>query len=145
MGLVLQAVIMAVYQKTKPYNPAIQVQAMRARYPQFTSKKTMEGDIVFTGKLQVKSELPVYTVKVVYRGDDRPRIFILDPLPVPGAPHIFPGSGSLCLYHKDNYKWSESKLIAHEIMGWTAGWIYFYEYWLQNNHEWIGPEVPHGL
>jgi hypothetical protein len=136
---------MAVYQKTKPFNPAIQIQAMRAMYPQFNAKKSANGDIVFTGKLQVKPELPVYTIKVVYRGDSRPQVFILDPIPVDGAPHIFPGSGSLCLYHSDNYHWTERKLIAHDIMGWTAGWIYFYEYWLQNNHEWIGPEVPHGI
>jgi hypothetical protein len=136
---------MAVYQKTKPYNTGIQIQAMRARYPQFNAKKHVNGDIVFIGKLQVKPELPVYTVKVLYRGNSRPQVFILDPLPVEGAPHIFPGSGSLCLYHSNNYQWTESKLIAHDIMGWTAGWIYFYEYWLQNNHVWIGPEVPHVL
>lgn len=135
---------MAAYQKTKAYNPSIQIQAMRARYPQFIAKKNKDGDIIFTGKLQVKPELPVYTVQIVYRGASRPRIFILDPLPVEGAPHIFPNIGSLCLYHNDNYKWNESKLIAHDIMGWTAGWIYFYEYWLQNGQVWIGPEVPHG-
>jgi len=133
---------MAVFQKIKPYDPAIQVQAMAARYPQFKAKKFKDGDIIFTGKLQVKPELPVYTIQVVYRGDLRPRIFILDPLPIPGAPHIFPDSGSLCLYHSDNYKWTERKLIAGDIMGWTAGWIYFYEYWLQAG-KWIGPEVPH--
>lgn len=136
---------MAVYQKTKPYNPAIQVQAMRARYPQFTYKKNKNGNIVFTGKLQVKPELPVYTLQVVYRGDSRPQIFILDPLPVPDAPHIFKNTGSLCLYHADNYKWTARRLVAYDIMGWTAGWIYFYEYWLQNNREWIGPEISHNL
>jgi len=133
---------MAVFQKIKLYDPAIQVQAMAARYPQFKAKKSKDGDIIFTGKLQVKPELPIYTIQVVYRGDLRPRIFVLDPLPIPGAPHIFPNSGSLCLYHSDNYKWTERKLIAGDIMGWTAGWIYFYEYWLQTG-KWIGPEVPH--
>lgn len=134
---------MGVYQKTKPYNPTIQVQAMRARYPQFTAKRSKNGDIIFTGKLKVKSELPVYTVKVVYRGSGSPHIFILDPLPVNGAPHIYSNTGSLCLYHPENYTWNETRLVAGDIMGWTAGWIYFYEYWQQNNHEWIGPEVPH--
>jgi len=134
---------MAAYQKTKRYNTDIQIQAMRVRYPQFKAKRNKNGDIVFTGQLQVKPELPVYTVQVVYRGADRPLIFILEPLPVEGGPHIFPNSGSLCLYHSDNYKWAASRLIAHDIMGWTAGWIYFYEYWLQNNRVWIGPEVPH--
>lgn len=144
MSSVHQKDIMAAFQKIKPYNPAIQVQAMRARFPQFSAKRAKNGYITFIGKLRVKPELPVYTIKVVYRGSSRPQVFILDPLPLEGAPHIFTGSGSLCLYHKDHYKWNESKLIAHNIMGWTAGWIYFYEYWLQNNHEWIGPEIQHG-
>jgi len=107
-------------------------------------RKRKNGNIVFTGKLQVKPELPVYTIRVVYRGNARPQIFVLDPVLVDDAPHIFPDTGSLCLYHKDNYKWTGSKLIAQDIMGWTAGWIYFYEYWLQTG-EWIGPEVPHNI
>jgi hypothetical protein len=117
---------------------------MRARYPQFKATKSRNGDIVFTGKLQVKPELPVYTVKVVYRGNGSPYVFILDPLPVTGAPHIYSNTGSLCLYHPKNLIWNETRLVAGDIMGWTAGWIYFYEYWLQTG-EWIGPEVPHGL
>ena len=136
---------MAAYQQTKPYNRTIQVQAMRTKYPQFTAKKNRNGDIVFTRKLRVKPELPVYTVKVVYRGSNSPHVFILDPLPVAGAPHIYSNTKSLCLYHPNNYVWNQTRLVAGDIMGWTAGWIYFYEYWLQNGHEWIGPEVPHNI
>jgi hypothetical protein len=133
---------MAIYQKRKPYNTDIQVQAMRARYPQFLAKKNKNGEIIFTGQLQVKPELPVYTLRVIYRGDDSPQIFILEPVPLPDAPHIYGNTGSLCLYHKNNYSWNERRLIATEIMGWTAGWIYFYEYWLQTG-DWVGPEVSH--
>ncbi|WP_138096660.1 hypothetical protein [Sphingobacterium thalpophilum] len=117
---------------------------MKSRYPQFNAKREKNGDISFKGKLQVKPELPVYTIKVIYRGDNTPIIHILDPAPLSGAPHIYSDTESLCLYHRSNFKWTASKLIANEIMGWTAGWIYFYEYWLQND-EWIGPEVPHSL
>jgi hypothetical protein len=133
---------MAVYQKSKPYNPNLQVRAMKARYPQFKVKKHQDGRIVFTGKLQVKPELPVYTIQVVYNGNAMPLVYILDPLPVTGAPHIYSNTHSLCLYHEDNYRWNKAKLIAIDIMGWTAGWIYFYEYWLQTG-DWVGPEVKH--
>jgi len=135
---------MAAYQPIKPYDPDIQVRAMRARYPQFRAKKNRDGSTVFTGQLQVKTELPVYTVQVVYHDRATPQVFILDPLPVPGAPHIYSNTQSLCLYHKSNYQWYKEKLIAADIMGWTAGWVYFYEYWLQSG-EWVGPEVPHNI
>ncbi|WP_157278932.1 hypothetical protein [Olivibacter sitiensis] len=118
--------------------------AMKSRYPQFYAKREKNGNISFKGKLQVKPELPVYTVEIIYRGNSTPAIQILDPAPVKDAPHIYSDTQSLCLYHRDNFKWTASKLIANEIMGWTAGWIYFYEYWLQTK-EWVGPEVPHGL
>ena len=133
---------MVAYQQAKYYPPLIQVNAMRAKYPQFKAKHDKNGDIIFTGELQVKPELPVYTVKIIYRGDRNPRIYILNPVPVEGAPHIYPDTESLCLYHPKNFRWHGSKLIADDIMGWTAGWIYFYEYWLQTG-DWIGPEVPH--
>jgi hypothetical protein len=68
---------MAAYQQAKYYPPLIQVNAMRAKYPQFKAKHDKNGDIVFMGELQVKPELPVYTVKIIYRGDRNPRIYIL--------------------------------------------------------------------
>lgn len=144
MMFVPQKVIMVVFQKNKPYNTDIQIQAMRARYPQFKAKKNEDGTIVFIGNLQVKPELPVYTIKIIYKGNFRPQVFILDPIPDPEAPHIFSDSESLCLYHQKDYKWNKKKLIATDIMGWVAGWIYFYEYWLQSG-EWIGPEVSHNI
>ena len=42
-----------------------------------------------------------------------------------------------------NYNWNVDKLIAKDIVPWTAAWIYFYEYWLRTG-EWVGPEAPHG-
>lgn len=144
MMCVPQEVIMVVFQKIKPYNTNIQVQAMRIRYPQFKAVKNKNGSIVFTGTLQVKPELPVYTLKIIYKGNLRPQVFILNPLPDPMAPHIFSDSKSLCLYHQKDYKWNKTKLIATDIMGWVAGWIYFYEYWLQSE-DWIGPEVSHDI
>ncbi|WP_341966172.1 hypothetical protein [Flavobacterium psychrophilum] len=68
----------------------------------------------------------------------------MSPTLIENAKHIYPDSKTLCLYHPENYKWKKENLIANEIMGWTAGWIYFYEVWLQTNI-WYGPEAPHNL
>jgi hypothetical protein len=116
--------------------------AMRAKYPQFNYRYEKNGDITFKGVLKVKPEIPDYHIKIVYRPGGSPQIFVLKPVPVDDAPHIYRNSGSLCLYHPADYHWEARKLIADDIMGWTAGWIYFYEYWLQTG-EWIGPAAHH--
>lgn len=118
--------------------------AMKAKYPQFKASFDKDRNIVFNGFLHVKPELPIYQIRIIYRYNMPPLVLIISPTLVEKAPHIYSNTNSLCLYHKNNFKWSSSKLIANEIMGWTAGWIYFYEFWLQSG-DWVGPEVPHNI
>lgn len=132
---------MAIYSKKKPLNPVVQIGAMKSRFPNFRSKQK-NGNIVFTGDLVIKPELPIYNVSVEYRGNLKPLVKVNSPALVENPPHFYHSNNSLCLYHPDNFKWSGEKLIAKEIMQWTIAWIYFYEYWLQTG-EWIGPEAVH--
>ena len=90
----------------------------------------------------VMPELPIYNVSVYYRFNLSPKVFVNSPVLDEKCPHVF-RDNSLCLYHRDNYKWNADKLVATSIMEWTIAWIYFYEAWLQTG-EWYGPEVPHG-
>ena len=113
---------------------------MKSKFPQFKSQKK-GNNIVFTGNLFIKPELPVYNVSVEYRGNLQPIVKVNSPILVDNPPHTF-SNKNLCLYHSDNFKWHGDKLIAKEIMQWTIAWIYFYEYWLQTG-KWIGPEVSH--
>lgn len=131
---------MANFIKHRKTNPFIQLEAMKSKYPQFKSKRNGDN-IIFSGNLFIKPELPIYNVSIEYRGELRPIVKINSPALVEKPPHTFPDK-SLCLYHSDNFKWNGNKLIAKEIIQWTVVWIYFYEYWLQTN-KWIGPEVPH--
>jgi hypothetical protein len=131
---------MAILNRTKKANPLVQIGAMKSKFPQFQSKQKGEN-IVFTGDLFVKSELPIYNVSVEYRGNLRPVVKVNSPVLVDKPPHTFEDK-SLCLYHSNNFKWNANKLIVKEIMQWTIAWIYFYEYWLQTG-EWIAPAVPH--
>ena len=131
---------MGMFNKNKKANPLVQIGAMKSKFPLFRSKQ--KGDnIIFTGDLFIKPELPIYNISVKYRGNLRPVVNVNTPVLVDKPPHTF-SDKSLCLYHSDNFKWNAGKLIAKEIMQWTIAWIYFYEYWLQTG-EWIAPEVPH--
>jgi hypothetical protein len=131
-----------IYNKTKHYNSDIQINAMKSQYPQFKSIKKDKSDIEFIGELTVKPEFPTYTVSINYRGSKSPVVKILKPELVDKPPHFYHSSKSLCLYHPDNYNWTKEKLIAKDIISWTAAWIYFYEVWLETG-TWIGPEASH--
>jgi len=117
---------------------------MKSQYPQFKFIKRDKYDIEFIGEITVKPELPTYTVSIKYRGDKRPLVKILKPELVENPPHIYSANRTLCLYHPDNYNWSKEKLIAKDIVPWTAAWIYFYEVWLEKGI-WLGPEASHNL
>ena len=131
-----------IFHKFKYYNPDVQIGAMKNRYPQFKAKKRGDNVIEFIGDLLVKPVFPLYTVSITYRGDLRPLVKILKPEIVPDPPHFYKESRSLCLYHPANYNWTKEKLIAKDIVSWTAAWIYFYEKWLQTDI-WYGPEAAH--
>jgi len=88
---------MAKYQKSKPYNPYIQIGAMKSYYPQFQAFHRKQEEIEFIGDLQVLPELPAYTVSITYDGDKRPKVKVLNPELVEDPPHCFPGSKNLCL------------------------------------------------
>jgi hypothetical protein len=124
------------------YNTDIQVCAMRHLFPQFRAIKYGQYWIEFVGTLQVKPSFPVYTVSITYLGDFRPIVKIIRPELVEKPPHFYKKSQSLCLYHPKNYRWAKEKLIAKDIVSWTAAWIYFYEVWLDKK-KWYGPEAAH--
>jgi hypothetical protein len=130
------------FHKTKTYNYDIQIWAMRSKYPQFKVKKKSKSEFEFIGDLQVKPEFPLYTVSITYRGSSTPLVKILSPELVSNPPHFYKQSQTLCLYHPDNYKWTKEKLVATDIVSWTAAWIYFYEVWLEKGI-WYAPEATH--
>jgi hypothetical protein len=132
------------YQKSRYCNPEIQVLAMRSNYPQFNVKRKVRGELEFIGDLIVKPELPIYTISITYRGKLRPIVVVLTPPLVDNPPHVYPGKKDLCLFHPHNYNWTADKLIARNIVPWTAAWIYFYEVWLQTGI-WYGPEADHNV
>lgn len=117
---------------------------MRMRYSEFRHKRTKEGYIEFSGILRVKPELPEYSISILYRQNISPEVRILSPKLDKNPPHYYKESQTLCLYHPKLFQWKKTRLVADEIMLWTAGWIYFYELWLQTG-EWFGPNAHDGI
>lgn len=120
--------------------PGKQIASMKQLFPSFVCKA--KGDsLIFIGTLRVKDYFPEYKVKIIFEGNSTPKVCIVSPQIVDGAPHVYE-EGFLCLYHPSNFHWNADKLLAKTIIPWTASWIYFYEYWLRSG-EWLGPEVKH--
>lgn len=117
---------------------------MKSLYPQFRVKKTAGNEIEFVGDLTVKPEFAKYTVSITYRGSIKPLVKVEKPELVANAPHIYPNSRTLCLFHPDYYHWKRETLVAKTIVSLTAAWIYFYEIWLQDG-KYYGPEAPHNI
>lgn len=128
------------FQTGRFYLPDTQIVAMKKWYPQFTHKRIGKETIEFRGDLLVKPSMPAYTVSITYRGNLRPHVKIVHPTLVEEPPHFYQNTKTLCLYHPNNYKWVQGKLLIKEIVPWTAAWIYFYEVWLQEG-EWYGPSA----
>lgn len=135
---------MVIILRTKPYNPDRQIWAMKDRFPQFRFVRRGKYDIEFIGDLHVRLNFPVYTVSIRYRGSAPPLVKVLNPKLVDKPPHFYRDQSALCLYHPKDYHWTKEKLIASNIVSWTAAWIYFYELWLRDD-KWYGPEADHSL
>ena len=118
---------------------------MKRKFPSFHSTG-IDADYVFHGTLQPREGLTEYSIRIEKRQakyPKAPRVYIDYPTIVDGTPHIYPGDGSLCLYHGSEFRWSDDLYIADYIIPWTAAWLYFYEIWLECGI-WYGEEYPHG-
>ena len=76
-----------------------------------------------------------YRVKIVYRLNEWPKVYVLEPELIIAHGHVLPHVYStpekkLCLYYRDHQGWTPSKLIAHTIVLWTSEWLYHYEIWV---------------
>ena len=119
-----------------------QIIAMHGLFPRFKHKRGKNGSLIFEGPLFVLPVYDEYTIRIEYRVDLDPRVWVLDPQLVDDAPHRYQNDGSLCLYRPDLFVWRPSYLITDYVIGWVAAWIYFYEIWKETG-KWNGPEA-HG-
>ncbi len=135
-------------------NPAIHILELRelqnSGYIQsYSQKREIRGDYTFSFSLTnqlingevVDTSFEDYSIEIVYKKDSFPKVFIRKPVLVKNAIHLHLDS-RLCLYHEDNFKWSDKKSIAYDLIPWVYMWVYYYELWLEFG-VWYGEEYKH--
>ena len=107
------------------------------------------GGIIHVGQLQWDYETQptpisrVYKVRIRYRLEESPKIFVIAPNLRDLAdgrkiPHLYDQAlQKLCLYLPRTGEWSTKKCLADTIIPWVNLWLYYFEDWLQTN-EWRG-------
>jgi hypothetical protein len=93
-------------------------------------------------EIKVKSK---YKICINYENRYAPRVWIVEPdfSQERYLPHVYKKHNNmLCLYHPDNFRWTQDKDIKQTIIFWTLLWIEFYEVW-QETGIWFAPEAEH--
>jgi len=84
-----------------------------------------------------------YQLRIDYRQDDVPQVFVEDPDLVSLAegrrlPHVYEQRPTrLCLYLPRAREWSGWMRIDQTIVPWSALWLFYFEEWLDSD-EWKG-------
>jgi hypothetical protein len=118
-----------------------QVARMQRDFPSFRYQRASRIP-TWTGSLQPFDTSPNYQIQVIYHVPKSPRVWVVNPLLVQNAPHLYPQDRSLCLYFPKDRSWTADDYLSETIIPWTALWLAFYELWLITG-EWYGPEAPH--
>ncbi|NBI07538.1 hypothetical protein D3Z33_11820 [Senegalia massiliensis] len=118
-----------------------QLFSMKNRFPNFEFHSVNTTNKHFIGELQPTKDSPKYRVKILYRTNKKPKVYVLEPEILDSAPHRY-SDNSLCLYYPDDLSFDQYSVIADTIIPWTIEWLYFYEIWLEDN-VWWGKEAPH--
>ncbi len=117
-----------------------QIFQVRMVFPQMQHSRS-NGVHIWLGTLQPAPDSVRYTIRIEWRPQKPPKVFVVDPALVDNAPHRY-NDNSLCLYDHREQPWRPTDLVARTIIPWTAEWLYWYEVWLEYG-EWMGPEASH--
>lgn len=107
----------------------------------FTWRSAKNRSFTILIKLKPSETSQIYQVKITFGNGQEPNAFVIFPQLKNGSPHQYP-DGSLCLYHPDDFNWTDEKLLADWIVPWVSAWLFFYEGWLETGI-WYGEEASH--
>ena len=95
------------------------------------------GELVWKGYLQPSDLGLKYLIKIVYKREKHPDVYVLEPKPLTLAEgetklkHVYDTKKQhLCIYYRRAEEWNETKSIADKIIPWICEWLLHYEYWL---------------
>ncbi len=128
---------MGKHNKLKKLNIAQQLASLKREYPSGASKIIGINEIAWQGELKSSPIGDDYLVKVIYKVNVSPKVYILAPKPlalpkgVKKLEHVYDQKKQrLCLYYPKAKEWNESKTLASTIFPWTIEWLYHYEIWV---------------
>ena len=99
--------------------------------------------VSWLGKLAPNKYGRTYTVEMIYKRGDAPKVWVREPnlKELAGEkllPHVYDqATQQLCLYVPGCGFWSPEKSIASTIMLWAWLWLQYFEFWLITG-EWHG-------
>jgi hypothetical protein len=114
----------------------VQAYKLESYFP--NSKCSISRDtLVWKGSLQPSHLSSSYLIKLVYKKDSHPDVFVLKPKPLKLADgknkleHVYDTNKQhLCIYFRKAKEWDEGKFIADTIIPWVSEWLLHYEFWV---------------
>ncbi|MDR3327611.1 MAG: hypothetical protein LBT04_05735 [Prevotellaceae bacterium] len=105
------------------------------------SKSFIRNDeLIWKGYLQPSELSQKYLIKIVYKRERHPDVYVLEPKPLALAEgkisleHVYDTKTTktqhICIYYKKAKEWDETKFIADKIIPWVSEWLLHYEYWV---------------
>jgi len=114
------------------------LQARRLHFYFPDSKHHIENNtLIWKGCLQPTELSLKYLIKVVYKREKHPNVFVLAPKPLVLAhgktklEHVYDTKKQhLCIYYKKAKEWDKTKFIADTVIPWASEWLLHYEIWV---------------
>lgn len=129
---------------------AVQVGALRKKYPNGCVTEMTGDHLIWKWKLRPSPLSPEYVIKMVYKYKKDPDVYVLEPKPLLLAegkislPHVYSTPKQhICLYFRRGEEWTADKLLSETVVPWIAEWLCFYEIW-QYTGKWQGGGIHNG-
>lgn len=144
---------MARYNRQKPISIVVQEMRLRRQYSSLIIQCGIKNStLTCTMRLQPSPESITYTVRILYKAERSPRVWMISPEktatfageePHHLYGHDTKGHPELCVFHPQSGEWNHQMFLADAFVPWIITWLSAYEYW-QVTGLWLYPEIKNG-
>jgi hypothetical protein len=119
---------------------SVQAMHLKNHFPD-SRVRVRKATLEWIAKLVPTECSETYTVRLVCKQDDYPRVHVIEPeLVAPEGkdlPHVYT-EDRLCLYYPG--EWQRTEILAVTVIPWISEWLFHYEIWRATG-EWCGGGV----
>lgn len=127
---------MAKYYNSRPLSVIQQLIKIKKDYDNIAHTCIKKDCLDVTLVIRPTENSDKYTVRILYKYDTFPYIYLLDPplVQVNGKypHHIYERTNEktrLCVYYPRSREWTSDMFIADTIIPWISTWLFAYEFW----------------